>query len=380
MQIRGTFRESCNNYTYYIKSAQIKSPGTEIKEIIGDHKRGKCNEDVKEIVYNRKIALDYYPRGLQKIFPNLISLTVNDCGLKSIARRDLEGFKNLVELDLSYNELTMLPDDLFEDMKKLKIIFLCENKLELLSSKLIRPILENGLEIVDFRGNGNLNTCFWVSTAVRFVGDSSLEDLMDKVDANCLPPPKNEKINQLWEKSRFSDFVIKVGSKQFDVHRIILGLQSPVFAAMFEKEMKEKRSDEIKIVEFSAEAVDDFLHYLYTGEVKEVNAMELFGLASKYDVMSLKHNTEEIVLKNINEKNAIEVFELGQLYGSKLMKKTACEEIKKTFKELDKLDESLINNPGKLKMIVEAKQKREQTIKNAEKKFEMRMKQYKKNK
>jgi BTB/POZ domain len=98
----------------------------------------------------------------------------------------------------------------------------------------------------------------------------------------------------LWTSGRFSDFIVSVGAKQFNVHKCILSIQSPVLAAMFESDMKEARSGSMEIVDFSEGAVEEFLRYLYSGKKPiDKNAMKLFALAAKYDVEALRDAVEK---------------------------------------------------------------------------------------
>ena len=62
-------------------------------------------------------------------------------------------------------------------------------------------------------------------------------------------PPANlhEDMNNLYKNEVLTDTIIKCGDKEFKVHRVILAMQSPVFRAMFEADMKEKQSGVIEI-------------------------------------------------------------------------------------------------------------------------------------
>lgn len=63
----------------------------------------------------------------------------------------------------------------------------------------------------------------------------------------------------------------------------ILGAQSDVFQAMFESEMTEQTSRTINITDFSAEAVEQMLEYIYIGTAPMLqnHAEDLLGLSEK---------------------------------------------------------------------------------------------------
>lgn len=344
-------------YTCIVKSASITKPNTKIKGFNGRHIMFKSNNDVEAVMFlNTKV--NYFPRNLSAIFPNLSVLKIAGCEMKSIARRDLTGLGNITSFDLSWNELESLPDDLFTDTPNLTMIsFLC-NDLTCLSSKLLNPIINNDLDLIDFRHN--LMICG------RYCTDcctETIELLYHKIDAKCDKPIGNKQnfaaeitsgLKKLWNSDRFSDFVIVANRdelKKFSVHKNILSIQSSVFSKIFYHDMIEERTNEMWISEFSSETVEEFLRYFYTGEVKsEVNVMEMFAIAAKYDVSTLMFITKETVLDNLDETNAYEIFTLGHLYSSEEMKLSAFNEMKSMFTDKE-LTDDLIDKPEQLKII-----------------------------
>jgi hypothetical protein len=60
---------------------------------------------------------------------------------------------------------------------------------------------------------------------------------------------------------RFKTHLTKVKSI-FKVHKCILGCRSPVFGAMFEHEMLEKNSNEIKIEDMKGKVIEAMLRFM----------------------------------------------------------------------------------------------------------------------
>jgi BTB/POZ domain len=203
----------------------------------------------------------------------------------------------------------------------------------------------------------------------------------------------------LWESNRFTDFTIVVDSKQFPVHKNILGIQSSVFAEIFENDMKERNVEKMEIEDFSSVTVKDFLRFIYTGDIREEeNSIGLFKLADMYDVPKLKLIAEELIAYYVNEQNAIEVFNLGNLYKSEKLKKASFKEIEKMYPAIV-FPPDLKNKPEAVMELIEGERdckrkiqelekEREQEMKNlsekirkkkreAEKEFELIMKKYK---
>jgi Leucine-rich repeat (LRR) protein len=269
MIVNCIFMQLTDYYCCTIKEALITLRGTEIIGVKGNHEEASSDFDVEKVLIFQS-SVEFFPRGFGKIFPNLKSLIILKCGLKEISRDDLKGLENLEHLYLSNNELVSLPSDLFCDMKKLKTISFNRNKLETMSSKLLEPINDVLLK-ADFYGNTKINSSFSFGST-----DFSLEKLMNLIDNECdLPfveqPQKAEivakVVESLWASRRFSDFTIVVGSNEIPVHKNVLGIQSPVFAAIFESDMKERIEGKMEIEEFSASAVEDFLRFFYTGDI-----------------------------------------------------------------------------------------------------------------
>lgn len=171
-------------------------------------------------------------------------------------------------------------------------------------------------------------------------------------------------LKMLWETKDYWDFKIITGPAEnraeIKVHRNILAMRSSVFATAFKANgMKESVENEMIIDDFNESAVKEFLEFLYTNKaIREEHAMELFALASKYDVSLLRTSTETIILKNIEESNAIEIFSLGHLYNSCKLKTATFNKIKEMF-PVFMINDSLMEKPEVLKELVEARRERD---------------------
>ena len=250
-----------------------------------------------------------------------------------------------------------LPNNLFIGMKKLRVIDFSRNKLGKLSSKVLEPIVRT-LEDAEFTENPSINSRFLKGT------EDTLAKLMNEIDTKCKPTITMRHYNveqedlfwtTLLNTGDFSDFQIKVDQEVFKVHKAILA-KSSVLKRMLEIEMTEKRTSELVIKDFSSAAVNDFLTFLYTGLVRDVeNAMEMFVLASNYDVQPLLLTCQEIILNDLDGSNALEVFNLGRLYSCDDLKRAAFEEIGE-FSD-SPLNQGIYDEPEAVTEIVEAKRK-----------------------
>lgn len=170
--------------------------------------------------------------------------------------------------------------------------------------------------------------------------------------------------SQLWSSGWLSDFTIVVdGSKEFQVHKAVLSIHSPVFTAMFKNDMKEH----LKIPNFTAEAVDQFLAFMYTGRLKdESQIMDIFALAALFNVSKLKSMCEEIIKSNVDTANVYGIMSLGDLYSSMILKEAAFKVIKQMFPGKNLPDE-LLQNPERLKKLITARDVRDKKFQAAKK-------------
>lgn len=312
-----------------------------------------------------EVKLDEFSKFLLETFPSMTSLQINDCGIDKISREDLIGFGNIEELDMSFNKLKTLPDDLFADMPKLRWIKFASNKIDTLSSKLLEPIALI-LESADFRNNSKLNHYYFHTDRTN-----SLTRLMEAMDTQCLQPAvqfidqadsRFKKFEDFMTSGKYSDFIIKVRGKEFKVHKSILAAQSAVFDTMFSSDTEAGANILQNIKTFSESSFSDFLRFFYTGSIKtEENATELFELAAKFDVPVLKAKCEQIILKNLHESNAPEVFNLGHLH-SQFLKQGAFAKVKEAFAEID---DHLYNEVELVNEIIGTKRRLQQLIKQA---------------
>ena len=91
-----------------------------------------------------------------------------------------------------------------------------------------------------------------------------------------------------------SDITIEVGYREYQLHKIIISASSPVFREMCShgKPIKEKVT--LKETEECAAVFEDFIKYLYTGNItlNLENVNGIVGLAYKYQVEELMELAE----------------------------------------------------------------------------------------
>lgn len=330
-----------DKYTCVMSNLTITEPNTRIFKVHGVHLQGKSDNDVEALVI-RYCKVEFLPRGLHRIFPNLQALFLRSTKIHKITREDLKCLKKLTGFRVVYGELTSLPNDLFLDLPNLKYISFYKNEINKLNSQLFTSEMRDNLHFASFDGNDSISTRFDPNNIYGANG-VSLEELLAKVDSNCKPPEGelcdffsnlSHGLAKLWESKQFSNLKIIAGSQTSPVHKHVLIAQSAVFERIFDNKFKEGHENEMRI-DFDAEVVEEFLQYFYSSTIsKEELAMDLYLIAKEYEVTSLTETCQNIILDNLDESNALEVFAFGQLCNSKEIRKFAIDEIRKKFTEL----------------------------------------------
>ena len=99
-------------------------------------------------------------------------------------------------------------------------------------------------------------------------------------------------------------------------HKAILEARSPVFAAMFKNDMKEKKTGEVNIPDCDSDAFNVFLLFLYSSEqdFTKCNVCELYEITDKYDVQELKLLCVDFMTENLSVENFSEILILANKF------------------------------------------------------------------
>lgn len=128
-----------------------------------------------------------------------------------------------------------------------------------------------------------------------------------------------ENLNDMFISKEHTDVTLHVKAKTFSAHKVILAARSPVFTAMFQNDMIEKQTGEIKIPDCDPDAFDVFLEFLYSATVdfEKCNASELYKIAHKYDVSDLKSVCSDFVAEKLSVENFAEILILANEYDDR---------------------------------------------------------------
>ena len=259
----------------------------------------------------------------QDLLSPILSVPVNDT-LRWIL------FLKLETLDKKYKDYTLFLTLISYDTNAVRV----QLKLSILNSKCERAnllcpntrIVVNGGKWSDYYYIGpdlvffHTNR-FWSNNYLRiFCGISVVQ--VDYVDIKVPDCSLSDDFGHLFEDKQFSDVILSVAGYEFKVHKAILSVRSPVFAAMFKHDMKERNTGIVKIDDVSQDVMEEVLRFVYTGKVLNIDKMadDLLTAADKYQLDRLKAMCEKSLRKNLSIENVSEVLILADFHNADQLK------------------------------------------------------------
>jgi hypothetical protein len=140
------------------------------------------------------------------------------------------------------------------------------------------------------------------------------------------------------------------GSEKIGSHVSILSARSPVFAAMFQNDMKEAKTRLVVIKDIKPEIFKQLLFFIYSGRTSapltEYSAQSLFIAADIYNIGDLKNECARFLLTCVRLDSAINLMAWAHLHSVDKLKEAALNFAALHGKEICQLDdwEKLIKN------------------------------------
>jgi len=135
----------------------------------------------------------------------------------------------------------------------------------------------------------------------------------------------SDDLGKLFEDQKFSDVTLSVSGREFLAHKAILAARSPVFAAMFDHDMEERKHNRVAITDVDHEVLREMLRFIYTGRATNLDKMadDLLAAADKYALDRLKVMCEEALCTNLSIENAADILILADLHSADQLKAQA---------------------------------------------------------
>lgn len=163
--------------TYFCYEMSISDEENKfLKAVDGEHERGKTILDVRGIDLNfERKGLDYFPKGMEKVFQNLTAIYVNGGKISKLNGYELSAWDNLEWFAMEHSQVEFVPGNLFSNNKKLKFISLYNNKIKHVSLEMF-----NGLNDLDYLSFHN-NVCIHEAAE----NSSEIEKLKKNLSEKC---------------------------------------------------------------------------------------------------------------------------------------------------------------------------------------------------
>lgn len=142
-------------------------------------------------------------------------------------------------------------------------------------------------------------------------------------------------LSNLWTTKTLSDITFNCNTHNIKAHTLILASGSPVLAAMFQHNFKEKEEKVVLIKDIKPNVFEELLCYIYTGNFnsdRNVDVGELLVAADKYAVEALKEECALILSRKLNVENAAKYLVLAHLHNSPKLHEASLDFISKNAK------------------------------------------------
>lgn len=118
-------------------------------------------------------------------------------------------------------------------------------------------------------------------------------------------------INKMRLRSDFCDVRLKVGSRVFRVHRLVLAASSPYFSALFSGGMSEVDQEEVQILGVETEVFEVLLDFIYTGMISVTvdNVQELMMAADMLQLQEVVSVCGEFLKGHMDPSNCVGIFQ-----------------------------------------------------------------------
>lgn len=364
MRVECKFKKRYNKLTdAYKVSNQVVCESKWEKSLIffGENIEDSFHEQIREI-YFKNCVMKRLPGSLSKILPNLEILSVVGCGLEEISREDLSGFKSLKALIVKNNELTFLPENLFDLNREIEEISFKGNMLIHVGRDILKPL--TNLKLADFRGNLRINYRFKTPPYESVLANSKLSWL------NCCLKKLEKKISQTEEMSfahrngckqdideflsndEFKDFKIVINETEFKVHKFLFAARSPVLRKMM---TQNSTADSIELENIKIEIFQIILDFVYDEKLPNAaDIIEIYAAAAQLQIRDLEEFAASKIISSISSEDSLQVLFMANQFNNQELKMKAFDCIKSFFPD-KKLRLELADNPEAVRKLISAK-------------------------
>lgn len=164
------------SYQCIVKNIPVIKSQTLFTNALGNHENLRSNDDVTWITISNG-TMDYFPKGIDKIFKNLNGIRITNVDLKKIKQEDIKKFPKLKFLNLSFNKITKIEGNTFQFNPMLEHISLSNNEISHIGIKTFSDL--KSLKQLLLKGN----KCRNKSTNISAEDQEQVEKLVLDIEA-----------------------------------------------------------------------------------------------------------------------------------------------------------------------------------------------------
>lgn len=141
----------------------------------GDHVTGFNNKDVRHFLAVAQENLDFVIQGIAKNFPNIIGLDFSWNKITTLKENEFDEYENLEFLNLTGNKIAHIPGNLFKNLPRLRVALFLKTEIQTVGLEF--PESLRNLGVADFNANGCIG--YFASTP------GSMDLLISIMKNNC---------------------------------------------------------------------------------------------------------------------------------------------------------------------------------------------------
>nr|VZI35006.1 unnamed protein product [Spirometra erinaceieuropaei] len=147
--------------------------------------------------------------------------------------------------------------------------------------------------------------------------DSRDLNLSENPDAERYSLSAFAKMNTFRKRGQLCDIVVKVGSREFPAHRVVLAASSDYFDAMFSSGMAESAQLEVELKSVSPDVMEALLDFMYTGQVRVSmeNVQDLLPAASLVQMEGVKTVCSSFLFGEVDASNVLGIRRFAELHS-----------------------------------------------------------------
>ncbi|XP_053397412.1 carboxypeptidase N subunit 2-like [Mercenaria mercenaria] len=206
-------------------------------------------------------------------------LSLINCSLKKISKESFEGLENLLDIDLSDNEITYLDENTFDDMRnQLQIIFLSNNRLVYLHSDYFR-VLNISYLMLDHNDIEFINGSLYHIHNLKVLDISSNKlQCVSRLFQNMTKLTVLNISDNYIQSVKGDEFYLTNGIKKLDFSRnLLLNIPAKLFANLEMLEELRLDSNNITVISNKVFSKCTKLSHLYLSKnsLENINLLEL---------------------------------------------------------------------------------------------------------